>query len=56
MGGYVAVTAMFSTLTGLMAKFNETKSRGWASAATTFVYLYVLVYVWRHGRRPFLLR
>ncbi|KAH6871232.1 major facilitator superfamily transporter sugar, partial [Thelonectria olida] len=42
--GYVSVTCAFAILTGLIAKYNNTPTRGWAAGATTMVYLYVVCY------------
>ncbi|KAF2495020.1 major facilitator superfamily transporter sugar [Lophium mytilinum] len=42
--GYVAVTCVFATLTGMIAQYNNTPSKGWAAAAVTMVYLYVVCY------------
>ena len=39
--GYVLVTVVFAILTGMIAKYNITKTKGWAAAATTMIYLFV---------------
>jgi hypothetical protein len=40
--GYVSVTCVFATLTGMIAKYNNTPAKGWAAAATTMVFLFVV--------------
>ncbi|KAK5453301.1 hypothetical protein LTS15_006486 [Exophiala xenobiotica] len=42
--GYVLVTCAFATLTGMIAQYNNTPTKGWAAAATTMVYIYVVCY------------
>ncbi|CAK7205379.1 hypothetical protein SEUCBS139899_008149 [Sporothrix eucalyptigena] len=42
--GYIAVTCAFTILTGFIGKYNTTPTKGWAAAATTMVYVYVVCY------------
>ncbi|KAJ4244004.1 hypothetical protein NW762_014617 [Fusarium torreyae] len=42
--GYISVTCVLATMTGLIAKYNETPTKGLAAAATTMVYLFVVCY------------
>ncbi|TVY36539.1 High-affinity glucose transporter [Lachnellula subtilissima] len=42
--GYMLVTCVFATLTGMIAKYNISPSKGWAAAATTMIYVYVTCY------------
>ncbi|CAK7234719.1 hypothetical protein SBRCBS47491_009044 [Sporothrix bragantina] len=42
--GYFAVTVAFVLLTGFIGKYNTTPTKGWAAAATTMVYVYVVCY------------
>ncbi|TVY89023.1 High-affinity glucose transporter [Lachnellula willkommii] len=42
--GYVLVTCVFAILTGMIAKYNLTPSKSWATAATVMIYLYVVCY------------
>lgn len=40
--GYVSVTCVFAVLTASIAKYNIEKTKGWATAATLMIYLYVV--------------
>ena len=42
--GFIAITCMLSIATALIAKYNETPTRGWAGVALTFLFLYVTWY------------
>jgi len=42
--GYALIVCVFATLTGMIAKYNVSPSRGWAAAATTMIYVYVTCY------------
>ncbi|KAH8887958.1 general substrate transporter [Thozetella sp. PMI_491] len=42
--GYVSITCVFAILTGMIAKYNTTPTKSWATAATTMIYIYVVCY------------
>ncbi|EXJ84877.1 hypothetical protein A1O3_05552 [Capronia epimyces CBS 606.96] len=44
LSGYVSVTCVFAVLTGMIAKYNTTPTKGWAATATTFIYIFVTCY------------
>ncbi|OQU97186.1 hypothetical protein CLAIMM_03160 [Cladophialophora immunda] len=42
--GYILITCVFAVLTGMIGKYNVSPSKGWAAAATTMIYVYVVCY------------
>ncbi|KAH7009638.1 major facilitator superfamily transporter sugar [Ilyonectria destructans] len=42
--GYVLITCVFATLTGMIAKYNSNPTKSWAVGATVMIYLFVVCY------------
>ncbi|KAH8686244.1 general substrate transporter [Ilyonectria robusta] len=42
--GYVLITCVFATLTGMIAKYNNNPTKSWAVGATVMIYLFVVCY------------
>lgn len=43
--GYVLITIVFAILTAMIARYNQTPTKGWAAAAVTMVYAFVVWHV-----------
>jgi len=48
--GYLLVTCVLAALTGLIAQYNNTPTKGWAAAATTMTNVYVVWYGFSHSQ------